>query len=494
MDFEVSDIGGVKNIKFTLKKGVNVLRGPNGIGKTSTIHAVTRAQGGKVPIERRDGTDGGEVRGPGVMLTVRDVAKRSGVAEVSLVDVGPLAKMIEPGLKDSNAAARARVRALAQLLGISIEDRYLMILCSDDEEMVEWLKGALHSVAVDDLLMSSEVLKNHAHDLARKNESDAHEWGIEASVRGKEAAELLEQLGAPERWEENWGTKTIAEWREEWDLSVKEFTRAEIQCEDRKKFAARQGELKETIGPDPAPHLKEAQDLLVAANKKAEAADRKVVKCREALSKAESESYSMIERVDSAETNVARVRVEIREWQRQQEILDKPLEGPTTKEVELLAERRSDAAKGAAHAKGRQDYRDAAEDAGNAKTRADAASEEAKRLRKMAAALPAAIGEILKQAGAPGLTVIDGRLHATDRKTPRDYELRCSTGERIAFALDVVASVCKDKIVPLDGELWGALDPAHKAAFAKAASKRGLIILTEEPTSGELRVEQEVGD
>jgi DNA repair ATPase RecN len=114
-EYEITNVAGVEHAKLVLRPGVNILRARNGGGKTSAINAITRAQGGAVDLERRDGAKSGEVRGPGVTLKVGRVVRKTGAAELALdrglyvvtekPDDGDLRVEHEPATADNSAGA-----------------------------------------------------------------------------------------------------------------------------------------------------------------------------------------------------------------------------------------------------------------------------------------------------------------------------------------------------------------------------------------------------
>jgi ATPase subunit of ABC transporter with duplicated ATPase domains len=137
--FKIENVGGIVRAELILKPGMNVLAGRNGAGKTSAMRAIVRAQGGGGELERRDGAERGVVEGPGVKLTVGKVVRTTGQAELSLAEATPLANLIDPGLKDTEAAARARIRALIELIRVPVDDAALDALSQGDAGLREWL-------------------------------------------------------------------------------------------------------------------------------------------------------------------------------------------------------------------------------------------------------------------------------------------------------------------------------------------------------------------
>lgn len=494
--YEIENIGGIEYAKFKLSPGVNVLRGKNAAGKSSAIRAIERTQGGKAAIERRDGSPLGSVRGPGVTLSVRQVAKTTGEAEMELADTGPLARLIDPGMKGADAAARERIRALIELLDLQVEDEFLELLTQKDEGLHAWLRQEMSEEAVEDLMEVAELLRHKAHSRAREQEADAEQAEGVIGSTGKRADDLLAALGGPDKLV----TVQVPEARKKLDEMTRRHERAVAQCEAREALSEKQDKIRENLGARPE---------LAAFEEKVQEIDGAIVSLEGEIAAAEKQVHALTEKIGKlkASRDVERVRVEsqnelieqqlkaIKSWESNKAVLDHPLEGPTRERVAELKERFVDDARLVLDAAEQSaDYRSEEERQAQAVRERDEAAKLAEHYRDLAAGIPEKLGEILASAGAPGLTVIDGRLHATAEGGAKDYEYRCSTGERVALALRVAATAYEGKVLPLDGLLWASLDPDNKAAFVQLAEEFGLYVITEEACDGDLRMEMMEGN
>lgn len=482
--FSIDDVGGVDHLDLNLRLGVNVLKGRNAAGKTSAIEAVARAQGAKLPLEKRDGSDVGRVEGPGVVLNVRQVVKATGYAEVELADVGPIARLIEPNLKNTDAAARERIRALVELLGLSVDDEYLRVLAGKDESLFGWLKGEVRKEAVDDLMKVAEMLRNKSHSLAREQEEIAAkaEGIIEASTSRCE--ELLEKLGGEL-------SKEDAETANEFFLAgVREHDRELAKAEAREKLVALQAKIRETIGGDPEIELGDAEMRVSVAKSERRLIEEEIDGLEDKLREARIAKKAADDKVAREEEILEEKKKASEKFVEQQKVLGEKVEGPTLEEVEALkpelVDRRKDKLERARISDSYRIEEAAKNEAERAKDKGTKGSEY---FRGVAASIPKKLGEILALAGAPGLTVVDGRLAAITDKGTNDFETRCSTGEKVALALSVAARAYKGRVLPLSGEFWISLDPENKKRFAELAAENGLFVITEEPANGDLRVE-----
>lgn len=485
LDYQIDNVGGIEHAELHLAPGVNVLRGRNAAGKTSAMRAIVRAQGGGGELERRDGSDHGEVVGPGVRLRVGKVVRATGAAELSLAEVSPLSQLIDPGLKDTDAAARARVRALVELLGISIDDQALEVLCSGNEGLTKWLRDTVQTEAIDDVMAAAERLRHAAHATARTWEARATESEGQATAAARRAEEILEAL------RQNQATlidESPESARARLVEGSREYERAVARCESREALERRQAEIRSSIGERPDPSRVERQ--VARAEQVREDLDARITELERELAKVREERASQVSRVAGLRESLAATESAARTWDEQQTILAQLGTGPTREELEGLRAELVDSAEETLRlAELSERYRSAESERNEAERQQHQAEREGVRLRGIAAAIPDRLGEILADAGAQGITVVGGRLHAVIDGKALDWERRLSEGQRVRAALDVAAQVYRGRVVPLSGIYWTSLDPANRAEFARLAAERGLYVISEEPAEGELRVE-----
>ncbi len=282
--YEIENVGGIERADLILKPGVSVLRGRNGAGKTSAFRAISRAQGADIELERRDGAQFGEVRGPGVTLRVGKVVRATGHAELSLADVSPLSTLIDPQIKDSDAAARARLRALVELLGLAVDDDAVALLCGGDAAVAKWVADEVRAEAIDDLMVASEKARGRMHALARESEQ-----AIEGAKARREAASgrmasILAEIGGAQALVDT----PIEVARAAVSEGGREYERAVAQHDARTQLEERQAALRASIGPRPddAPHLELAHALqreVVGADLRVDDLERRIRKLQAEL-------------------------------------------------------------------------------------------------------------------------------------------------------------------------------------------------------------------
>ena len=120
LTFHASDLGPVEDFEFELppEGGLVVLRGPQGAGKSLTIHNVGVLLDGKGKVSKRDGAAQGSLVGAGGRLTVK---KKTMVKSSDLlIDglSGDLPELHSPGKKTPATRDAVRITRLAELAGI----------------------------------------------------------------------------------------------------------------------------------------------------------------------------------------------------------------------------------------------------------------------------------------------------------------------------------------------------------------------------------------
>lgn len=481
-EVRIRNVAGVSDLRLRLDPGVNVLLGPNGAGKTSAIRAVTRAFGGKVPLEVRDGAGQGVVEAPGVKLSVKRVVRASGEADVALADSGPLATLIDPGMADPDAAARARIRALLELVALPVTEERVATLAGD-EEVAESVVQELREGAIDDLLHAAERCRLTAHALKRETEKQANELTARAQVAESRMAEALEKVGGEASLVEISAADAEAAGHD----AVQKLEVARVSARQRQELESRQAEIRAQLGdpPDPA---KFDQDI-EARRGAVDAHNRRILELEQQISKERELLAGVREDLRHLEQQKAEEEKRAKQHGENLRILELPVEGSTPEEVEELEAGVAKARATFAAARLADDYRKAKAEAATAGQEAKTAHERAEVLEALATSVGNRLGLLLSGTEAEGLTVVDGRLAVVEEGKVFDFETRRSEGQRIAASLRVAARAYGGKVIPLEGRFWQALDDGHRQEFARLAADLGLYVITEQPAEGELRVE-----
>ena len=116
----LKNIGPLETLTFPIPEagGVVVFHGRNGSGKSTALRAIDTTVSGKGKVSVRDGTLKGEIDAFGVRVSLARSIRRTGEAEVvSLEGRFSVADLVDPGMKDPDAADAKRIKALVQLSG-----------------------------------------------------------------------------------------------------------------------------------------------------------------------------------------------------------------------------------------------------------------------------------------------------------------------------------------------------------------------------------------
>lgn len=465
--FTLSGVNGIADLTLNMTEpGVYRMRGRNGAGKTSAIHAVRAALGDKAATAQpTDGLSSGTVTGPGVTLQVGRHKSRTGVPELTLADSGPLATLIEPPYKGDAERARARIQALLRLVPIEVTKSLIHDLCGGNQALLDRVERKDGT----DFLGYAHRVKLEAQALARQAEAQADEAKGAAAV----ADARLGEIGpVPE------GTELSSE---ESDRAAVQYATgalaiAEQSCRQRKELADRQAQVRASLGDRPDVTARREAVTVVAAE---------VARLKAALVSAQSEHLAAKELLEAAEKAA-------KSWDDSARLLEQPLTGASLPDVELAhnklrsllettrlsAQLRARKQALEAHAEAMRDHK--------------AALERAELMRKISDRVPSVLGHALRHAGIPGLTVHEGKLAIQTEHGLLDWDSRLSFGQRVRFALQIALQAAQTggtNVFALDPEFWLALDPEHKQTAHEIAKELGVYLLTEEPADGDLRLE-----
>lgn len=467
--FAIRDVNGISEMTINLREpGVYVARGPNGSGKTSAINAVRAACGDNAIAEPTDGLPRGTVElSDGLVLSVGKQRRLNGEPTVQLAHTGALGRLIDPGLVDPAAAAKARIRALLELVPLPADERALHELCDNDAA----LSGGFTRGHYPDALALAEAVRRQAQEMARLEEATADKAHGELASVGK----LLTDLGqVPE------SAPTVAEAKAAAEQALRVADRTQVAHASKLDLERRQREIRATLGE--RPNVEALEAARVTATRNLEAMERSLAEAQRQV--------DIADRAWTAAYNAAK------KWDEAAGILNKPAEGPSEHEVLSTAEAAKEAAAALELAQRLAQATEYRRVCGNARTTQAKSTTRATELRRIAARTSFAMGRLLERAGLPGITIHEGRLAvASSDGTVTDFADRLSFGQKVRLALQVALHAQRKRgnapvLLPLEPEFWLALDATHRAEVCAAAVECGVILVTEEPSEGELRVER----
>lgn len=471
MKVSIDGLNGLNHFAFEVgEPGIYVLRGPNGAGKTSAIEAVRRACGDK--SARRDLTDGavkGEARVGGVLLRVGQRQSTTGQLSAHLEDTGSLATLIDPGLKDPDARARARIRALADLVDLDVTP-----------ERLDRLSG---SVGCDQRI-SGGTLPEAAAQIKRSLEAQAREREEKARELEATARTLASQIGAVIT-----DAQDVASAERALSTLEREAERLRIEAGAREELEVRQAAVRESLGE--RPDVVAADEIVVAQASICASLNQQMAEIREALAREN-------ELLKQAQAQARSVVAAATDWDRRLEILDQPLTGATREQAADVEQRVTVAQQVAARAREAARQQALVTQIEESTSEAKALEKEGAIYRSAAQGVQARLGDLLAEAGMGGFSIVDGELHyhGKTRLEGQDRFERLSFGQRTRAALGLALVSIQRRgfelppLLTLDAAFWGALDPERRQELVTISTEAGVTILTEQPDAGELRVEQ----
>lgn len=466
-NIEIENVGPIERLTIPLPEaGVVVLHGRNGSGKSHAIAAVDSLVTGRGKLPCRDGAARGLVEGCGARLTIGRSSRRQGEAEVvTLEGKLDISQLVQPPIKDEDAADRTRIKALIQLSGASADPAMFRAVLPKSTTLGELVTP--EDLAGDPVALSGKVKR------ALEAEARRHEKAAEAAEL--KAAAIRERAG-------------------DVDPKAPEPAAAEKALQDA---LVAEGQLKTEAGQVAIrrENARKAAEALKAARAKADVGDQaeleaNLAKCDDTVQKLDKALAVARER----QQQLRKALGEARRHKADVAVLEKALQDvpqPIAQEAldqaaQKVAEARSRhaAAMEASHARRLlAQVEEVLQTAGRARGQADA-------YRAAAGSVDWVLSDMVARV-TKRLRVEAGRLVCdTDRGAELLSDL--SGGERWRLALEIAAEqVGQGGLVTVPQEAWEGLDPQNRAEVADIARRVGVVLLTAE-CGDQVEIEAEV--
>ena len=456
---QIENVGPIERLSIPLPEaGVVVLRGRNGVGKSHALQAVDSLVGGRGRPPCRDGARRAVVEGFGARITISRSLRRTGEAEVTTLEGRlDISQLVQPPLKDQEAADRQRIKALIQLSGQPADPKSFESILPEGLSLGELVSPSER----DDPVVLAGKVKRALEAEARRHEKASEDAAAKAAALEEQLPEQIPD-GDPDEAEKRLQAALLRQ-RE---LEV-QAQQARTQREQIQKAQAELDKLRQSRPASSAAELKEQLGQL----------DEKIRKLQQALAVAQERRQQLarqLEAAQSAEEQIRRLESLIQELP--QEVPQQQLQ-QVRQEVESLR-RQYDAARQA------KQLRQLAAQAKSHREVARKQSRLAERLRDAARSTDEVLTGLVSQV-TQKLRVEAGRLVCdTDRGVEPFAEL--SPGERWRIALEIAAEqVGPGGLVTVPQEAWEALDPVHREEVAEIARRVGVVILTAEAAENE---------
>jgi hypothetical protein len=481
---EISNIGPIKRAKFTLVPGMNVLKGPNGIGKTRALEAVSSLTHGQGQATPRDGATRGEAEGFGATLKVgRRVTHGGELDVVSIEGRFDLSHLVDPGIKANDAADAQRIKALVQLAGGSGADPALFYgMVGGQKEFEHYISPS--ATDTDDIVTMAGRIKRDLEKHARLASDEA-----EREVAGAEAARALVadvDLNGPDDGPALQG---------ELEFAIAEFSRLGTQANaiTRQVLAAETArtQLAAASTSYQGASVRRAQDAETVTSETSEAANAEVLKLEALLHEARNAAQIATMQHENAVTSL-RTAIE-----HEQTLTAWRTAIDEAAKVEPIAPELIEAA--AADVTAAR----AAQERGTlvrlAKQKAANADEHMKRaaecrrvsdwLRDAGKATDEVLSDLVGKLGCP-LRVSGGRLVTDHSLRGETFYSELSMGERTKIALNIATdAVGPNGLIVIPQEFWEGLDPDNRQMTAEHMRDTGVYGISAEADLGELRAE-----
>lgn len=486
---EVQNVGPIEESSAQLFPGVTVLRGRNGVGKTTILRAVQLVVDGRTdrPPTKKDGTPRGTARVGGKSIVVMRTVRHEG--ELSVEGVGDLsiADLHTPRFESAPTRDKHRIAALIRLAGVKADPALFHSLAGGADAFEQIVDA--DALKTDDLVEMAARVKRALEKHAQQAERDA------SSAEQRQAAEAASVAGVD--ISQPCDAEALAETAMR---AVRWLAAIEQQRRDAAAALGRAEAARErlaTLGA--APNLEAICKAEIAAAEASDRAETERRAAQEAYTRAEAARVQAAhaleaarERRESAEREAA-ARAEL------QRTIDAVAAVTRPSDDDLAAAQREQRDAHAAVEQGVRirAARDATDRAERFAMNARERSKRAEQLRDAAAdtlsVLSDAIGRI---PNCPLRVAYDADGYArlvmrTNRSEAEPFDER-SDGERWQTVLDIAAAA--DRVVVLPQAAWGELADAMRSDIDGMARERGCYVLTAQADDGELRAEPFAGD
>jgi energy-coupling factor transporter ATP-binding protein EcfA2 len=480
---------------------VVVLRGCNGVGKTTALNAIESLLSGRSSVSVRDGEKSGEITGFGASIRVglRRATPSGKLEVVSLEGKLSPASLVDPGINDDVRADAARIKTLLQLVKVEPQVSDFYALFGGDQEEFQAACPEDVSGQSDAVAMAAKI-KRELEATARRVESSADSEAGKRDALRKSAGDVDVAIVTD---------KDVLQANSE--AAVQSHTQIKLQREHARRalnsaaIARQQLEQAErdTTVVDYAALMADAQQVVkLAENVANEAADEAdlcreaVRKAQEALTAAEARSQLVHQDLSSKMTRLEDLRKAAKQSEAQRSETERSLSGwrdaieaaevvvdPTDEQIEAAAAAVTQARKaiedGALACKA---IGDLAKAKGHDE-RANELAQKAAQIREAARGTDEILSGMVARCGT-ALTVKDGRLWLETRRGPTLFA-ELSHGERWKVAIDVAVSAFNTEadglpVIVICQEAWEGLDPFNRQSVVEHAHNSGVVIYTAE--------------
>jgi hypothetical protein len=484
---DVKDIGPITEFEHELSEpGLHILKGDQGVGKTTILRTVELATNGKTADKptKRDGTPRGKATIGGKTLKISKVVRESG--ELSVDGLGDLDVSVlhTPKFKAAETRDAYRIKTLVHLAATPADVTLFHPLVGGKDAFDQ----LVDEVDAEDLLMMAGQVKRKLEKASRDEEERAER--AKALTRAK-----LDSIEGVDLSVETYNEKLQTHLEEQIALRSKLEAEhaAAVQAREAAENAHYAIEDAEANYNGPTVDTAELQYETASTNASeaknlADYLQRQLTEAQTVYSQAYTDSERAYNKLEAARQHASTIAA----WQEQINALDTDADAPTSIELDA-AERRIKEARAAVTAGmlAREALK-AREAAKASKIEAQKHFSTAKKLREAAASTENVITNAIAtvpncplkvhndDSGNPRLVLKTSR----DEREPFD---RLSDGERWRIILPLC--VAQNRLIVLSQAAFGELSPSSRKELHALAVEFGCYILTAQADDGELRAE-----
>lgn len=476
---EIENIGPVEEFSAELKPGITVLRGPQGVGKTTILRTVELATTGDVAgkLSKRDGSKQGEATVAGKTLKINKTTRYDGELEVEGLGDCDLAAIHTPKFEKPETRDADRIKQLVRLAGIESSFALFNGLIPPDVTIDP------EDVQSDDLVVMAGKVKREIDKvaLAAEKESDKDAATAKAKLDSIKGLDLSKEPDT-DALRAAWNTAIANE--STLKANALAATNAAQQAEQSRKKLD-EALAKTTISVDDA---MAAQSRAYTEQKDA---DNNVANLKTQLAAAEAAAKDAKAKAEAADETLKQASLHAQNIATLRESLAENVTGPTEQEL-LQATEAKDKAEFAYNEGIR--IKDALKIEKEARAANDAAKLHSKRAEKLREAATKCFKVVTDAIGKiPDCPLfvreIDGSPRLclkTDRSEAEPFD-ELSDGER--WKVLIPLATAPNRVVTLSQAGFGELQPANRTLLHRLVAERGGYLLTAQADDGELRAE-----
>lgn len=478
---DIQNIGPVEEFSAELKPGITVLKGPQGVGKTTILRTVELVTTGDVSgkLTKRDGSKVGEATVAGKTLKINRAVRVDPDSELTVEGLGDcdLAAIHTPKFEKAETRDADRIKQLVRLAGIESSFDLFNGLIPQDVSIDP------DDVLSDDLVVMAGKVKREIDKVALAAEKESE----------KDAATAKAKLDAIKGLDLSKDPDTDA-LRQAWNSAIATESTLKANAAAATNAAQQAVQAKAKLDEALSKQATSVDDALAAQSRAYVArkeADDLVASLKLQLTAAEDASKDAKAKADAADDALKQATLHAQTIESLRQSLASTVTGPTEEELKLATVNKDKAEY--AYNEGIR-IKDALKVEKEARAANDAAKVHAKRAEKLREAATKCFKVVTDAIGKiPDCPLfvreIDGfpRLCLkTDRSEAEPFD-ELSDGER--WKILIPLATAPNRVVTLSQAGFGELQPANRTLLHNLVAERGGYLLTAQADDGELRAE-----